>query len=330
MPWKGAFFMSTSPATPHPAKSPRFFALTADRLDAVVQHGLTRAELLVWAHVELHARPRCPVAFTLEGVAARLELGVASVRRAVRRLLQVRLLVGLFEGNRYRLAPAGGAFDQAGENLPGREGSPARSPQRTAGPVAAGSAENLPPEEGAAGENLPEREGDEPEEARHDEAGDPPPELKAPERSKKSFEACALTKELTNEWGVFGPVAARLVATHGRERVGQVLDWGRHLKAAGKLKSRGWAYQALVRGWDAPDSFHAARHKGQEGPSKPAQVSQDPPSATAPADEPLDEAARIATLRDMYSKPLPALRRMAVKLAGEWGVSLEAFGAAAV
>jgi hypothetical protein len=129
---------------------------------------------------------------------------------------------------------------------------------------------------------------------------------------------------------VFGPVAARLVATHGRERVGQVLAWGRHLRAAGKLKSQGWAYQALVRGWDAPDSFHAARHKGQEGPSKPAQVSQDPPSATAPADEPLDEAARIATLRDMYSKPLPALRRMAVKLAGEWGVSLEAFGAAAV
>lgn len=321
--------MSTSPATPHPAKSPRFFALTSDRVEAVVKHGLTRAELLVWAHVELHARPRCPVAFTLEGVAARLELGVASVRRAVRRLLQVRLLVGLFEGNRYRLAPAGGAFDQAGENLPEREGSPARSPQRTAGPADVRSAENLPPEEGVAGENLPEREGGEPEEARHDEAGDLPQSLKAPENLKQSF-ACALTRELCAEWGLYRAVAERLVATHGRERVGQVLAWGRFLKAAGKLKSRGWAYQALVRGWEAPDGFHTARHAGQEAPSKPAQVSQDPPSAPAPTDEPLDEAARVATLRDLYAKPLPAMRRMAVKLATDWGIPLEAFGAHAV
>lgn len=316
--------MSTSPATPRPAKSPRFFALTVDRLEAVVKHGLTRAELLVWAHVELHARPRCPVAFTLEGVAARLELGVDTVRRAVRRLLQARLLVGLFEGNRYRLAPAAGAF----ENLAPMPGSEGQGLAELPGVDHDQGDENLAPVPGGEGQNLAPLPGDEPEEARHDEAGDLPPKLQAPERSKRSFEACALTKELVAEWGVFGPVAARLVATHGRERVAQVLDWGRHLKGAGKLKSRGWAYQALERGWSAPEGFYAARHKAQEGPSKPAQVPQDPPGVPTPADEPLDEAARIATLRDMYSKPLPALRRMAVKLAGEWGVSLEAFGAA--
>lgn len=321
--------MSTSPASQlgTPAtRSVRFFALTPERLELVVRHRLTRAELLVWSHVELHAKPRCPVAFTLEGVAVQLELGVASVRRAVRRLLHVRLLVGLFEGNRYRLAPAGGAFDQAGENLPEREGSPARSPQRTAGPAVARSAENLPPEEGTVGENLPEREGDEPEDARHDEAGAQSPELHVSENKKLSFMTCGLTRELADQWGMYRPVAERLVATHGRDRVTQVLAWGRHLRDSGKLRSRGWAYQALVRGWDAPDSFHAARHKAQEGLSVERQVSPVPSLAPVAA-EPLDEAGRVETLRTMYSSPVAPMKRMAVTLAGKWGVPLEAFGA---
>lgn len=318
--------MSTTPATPQAVRPARFFALTADRLNAVVLHRLTRAELLVWSHVELHARPRQPAPFTLEGIAVRLELGVDTVRRAVRRLLHVGLLVGMFQGNRYRLAPATSAF----ENLAPVPGSQVPGLAELRGDGDDQADENLEPLPGDEGHDLAPVQGSDPEEGRHDLAGGSPPETYGSEKKKRSFMACALTRELTGEWGLYRAVAVRLVATHGRDRVRQVLEWGRHLKDAGKLKSRGWVYQALVRGWDAPDGFHAARHKAQEGASKPAQVSQDPPPAPAPADEPLDEAGKIETLRAMYGKPMPALKRLAVKLAGDWGVPLEAFGARAV
>lgn len=317
--------MSTSPASPlgKPAhRSVRFFALTPERLELVVRHRLTRAELLVWSHVELHAKPRCPMRFTLEAVAVRLGVSVDTASRAVRRLLLVGLLVGMYEGKRYRLAPAAGAFENTA-CMPGS--GEADSPELEVDDNDQGH-ENTACVPGEVFENTACVPGDGPQEAHEDGAGDQSPELHVSENKKQSFMTCGLTRELVDQWGMYRPVAERLVATHGRDRVTQVLAWGRHLRDSGKLRSRGWAYQALVRGWDAPDSFHAARHKAQEGLSVERQVSPVPSLAPVAA-EPLDEAGRVETLRTMYLNPMGPVKRMAVTLAGKWGVPLEAFGA---
>jgi hypothetical protein len=303
--------MPSHVATPHAVKPTRFFALTAERLDAIHQHRLTRADIQVWAHVELNARPRQPVAFTLEGIADQLHIGVATVRRAVRRLLDVRLLVGFFEGNRYRLAPAAGAFGQADENLSRVEGFPARTPRQRVGSAIAVDAGNRSDMAGKADENLPSRAGND-----ADNQGAVPDSV-GPQTScsKKQESFLELSIEaLVRIWGMFPAVAERMVTTYGEDRVSQVMAWGEHLKATGKLKSRGWCYQALERGWAVPNTFNAACQEAQEGRINDHQVPKRPSK---------EEQERI--VRWHMSRKDEVMRVEGRRLAALWDVALESF-----
>ena len=94
-----------------PLEASRFYAVTPERLRTLISKRIITAPAAVLAYVEMTARPGCPRAYSLEGIAEALGFGVDAVRRAVRRLLRERLLVGSFEGNRYQLAPAAYAFE---------------------------------------------------------------------------------------------------------------------------------------------------------------------------------------------------------------------------
>jgi hypothetical protein len=237
------------------------------------------------------------------------------VRRAVRRLLEVRLLVGIFEGNRYRLAPAAGAFDQAGENRSESAGFPARAPHQRAGSASAKKVENRSESACMTGTILPDMGGLEPgnQETVRD-SGDP----HTSSSENKIKLSSPLVTTLTRDWGMFGPVAERMVTTYGEERVREVLAWADYLKGAGKLKSRGWVYQALVRGWAAPDGINTTRYKAQEGRSVERQVSQGP----APSKE---EQERIVRWH-LGKKHDATLRAEGQRLAVLWGVSVEGAG----
>lgn len=67
--------------------------------------------------------------------------------------------------------------------------------------------------------------------------------------------------------------------------------------------------------WLTENDQEATRQEDQEGPRNLPQVGQDP--------EPLGEAEKVSTLRAMYQKPMPALKRMAVRLANDWGIPVE-------
>lgn len=298
--------MPATAATPHAAKPSRFFALTAERLEAITRHRLTRADIQVWAFVELNACPRQPAPFTLEGIAERLQLGVDTVRRAVRRLMQAGLLAGFFQGNRYRLAPASSPFESGNENPEFLPGSTRANKGDKAG-------ENLARSRGKAGENLDSLQGGIGQNAGQKPVSGTPQRALRAKRKKESFVACALSEELSSQWGMYPAVAARLVATFGEARVRQVLEWAAFLKRAGKLKSRGWVYQALMGQWQAPDGFHAERHKPQEGASSNAQGVR----------EPLPED-RERIVRWHLSRTDAALREKGRQLAALWGVDLEA------
>ena len=301
--------MPSHVSTPHAAKPSRFFALTVERLEAIQRHRLTRADIQVWAHVELNARPRQPVAFTLEGIANRLELGVDTVRRSVRRLLAVRLLVGLFEGNRYRLAPATSPFEATANNLASVQGSTEQDLADLQGNDHDQAHENLAPVQGDAADNLIGVQGIE-----ADKQGAAPDSatLQTSCSEKKESFLCPLGEALVRDWGLYAAVAARMVTTYGEDRVRQVMLWGDHLKATGKLKSRGWVYQALERGWAVPDTFNATRQEAVEGRRNERRVSQDPPK---------DEQVRM--VRWHLSRKDEAMRVEGRRLAGLWGIELD-------
>lgn len=324
---------------PTTSNSHRFFAITPERLEALTHHRLTLADVKVWAFVELRARPRQPIPFALEGVALSLGLGVNTVRRALRRLVGAGLLMGHVEGNRHHLAPAAPAFSKALEipetltkvNTPASlEGRADTLPNRVEATPQAEAVDglegegNLPNEAAPEGENLPNRiTEDAPKVGGKRPSELPPKKLKSKDK-KISFNACALSKTLAREWGVYPAVAARLVGTYGPERVGEVLRWGEHLQAIGKLRSRGWVYQALVREWGAPDTYHQAQHRAQEGLPQPQQSSTPVTAPERPAEAPLDAQGKLATLARMLAQPFPASKRLAAKLAADWGIDLDA------
>lgn len=308
--------MSTSPSIQHSNTSNRFFAVTPSRLAAVVEHDLSRAELLVWAAVEMGAKPRRPVAFTCAKLAESLRLSVDTVRRAVRRLLSLGLVVGFFKNNTHHLAPAVGAWEGARENPASVQGSdsptPAYSP--TADTVDPGTGAGLP------AENLASVQGCAPENGVSEPAAAVPQTYTSPERKEKlDLSLCPVARQLVEDWNVFPKVAVDLVERFGADHVGQVMAWGAWLKSKGKLRSLGWVYQALVRGWAVPDGFQRAT-KAPTPHRQPA----DTPKPSKDEEAPSTPESQLATIKQMLSSPVPAVRRMGERFAAEWGVSLEA------
>lgn len=310
--------MPTSTATQHGNPSNRFFAVTPSRLASVVQYDLSRAELLVWASVEMGAKPRRPVAFSLEGLAANLHLSPDTVRRAVRRLLALGLVAGFKKANTHHLAPAAGAWEDSREKPTLAPGSDRQAP--TFSPPA--DQVEADTDAGSLFEKPTLASGSSPGNADGEPAAATPPYFTSPERKDKlSFSLCPVARQLVDDWNVFPKVAADLVERFGADHVGQVMAWGSWLKGKGRVRSLGWVYQALVRGWAVPDGFQRAA-KLPTTHRQPA----DTPTPTKAEEAPVESTpeSRLETIKQMLSSPVPAVRRMGEKFAAEWGVSLEA------
>lgn len=308
--------MSTSPSIQHSNTSNRFFAVTPSRLAAVVEHDLSRAELLVWAAVEMGAKPRRPVPFSLEKLAENLHLSADTVRRAVRRLLSLGLVAGFKKANTHHLAPAAGAWEGSGEKptlapVPGRQGSTfsPTADQREAD-AGAGSPSEKPT---LAPVSVPGNADGEP-------AAAVTQTYTSPERKERlDLSLCPVARQLVDDWNVFPKVAVDLVERFGADHVGQVMAWGAWLKSKGKLRSLGWVYQALVRGWAVPDGFQRAT-KAPTPHRQPA----DTPKPSKVEETPSTPESQLATIKQMLASPVAAVRRMGERFAAEWGVSLEA------
>jgi len=235
----------------------------------------------------------------------------------VRRLLDAGLLVGIFEGNRYRLAPAAGAFDQGSDNRSSLIDTPPRGARahghRKRSRVIASPAETR---SSLIGEQTDNQE-------QEPVTGSPHMGLSSEVKEKLSS-LCPLTEALARNWGMYPAVASRMVATYGEARVLQVLEWGQHLKDTNKLKSRGWAYQALTGEWQAPKGTTKAaqNHRNFTAISPQAETPKEAVEAS-PED-------RLKTVQDMLSSPVRGIRRMGERLAADWGVSLEVPQGAAV
>jgi hypothetical protein len=278
--------------------APRFFAITPSRLDAVIQHNLSGSDLKVWTLVELTAKPGFPICFNLDWMKKRLELGIATIRRAIHKLLRAGVIIGRFENNRHYLAPASVAFEKQ-ENR----------------------SNEIPRQE----ENrsfLISRKGQE--------QGNTTLPSVSPKRTlsikeKNKLFACALSRTLTADWGIYPAVAVRLIAEHGQAKIEQAIQWANHLRESGKLKSKGWVYRCLTQGWAMPDDYHQATYKAREGivDEKPVKT---PQPQEQPKDLPLDQDQKLETIKKMLSSPLMAARNFAPKLAADWGIDLGSLG----
>lgn len=87
--------------------------------------------------------------------------------------------------------------------------------------------------------------------------------------------------------------------------------------ASGVIPAHMWPSWTWLETIDAEPNAH----KAQEGPRNVERVLPDPTIEG----ESLGEAEKVTTLRAMYAKPFPALKRMAVRLATDWNVPLEIF-----
>jgi hypothetical protein len=275
----------------------RFFALTPERLGAITEHRLTRSEILVWAEVETKAAPGRARVFNLESVAQALRIGVDSVRRALRRLIGLGLIEGVFEGNRHHLSPAGRAQADMVHTTEREPCTSARLPRENLAPVLGCDAGNqaVTGDSGCHIEHVSEKK----------------------LVGKTSFEPTV--RQLTQGWGLYPAVARALVSRFGIERVTQVMAWGAWLKNQGKIRSLGWLHQALVGGWVVPDGFQREQ-----------QTSGDVTAQRRPAPAPVQSHQvaqvetfedKLETVRQMCLSTVPAVRRLGERFRVEWGLA---------
>lgn len=89
-----------------------------------------------------------------------------------------------------------------------------------------------------------------------------------------------------------------------------------------------YLHSACLRDFVAPEGFHASAHKARAGikdTPKGVQIVRPAPQE----EKPLDDAQKIDTLRKMMAQPIPAAKRMAAKLARDWGINMEDLASAA-
>ena len=280
------------------AIKPRFFAITLSRFNALIEHDLSKSDFRVWTLVELSAKPGYPIPFSLDWMAKKLNLGIATIRRSIRKLVSVGLILGNFDNNRHSLAPASKAF----EKIDNRSSVIADQEENRSFVIAEGSQDQEVDKVSA----------------------DPPKSLSSIDKNK--LNACALSKTLSSDWGIYPSVAVGLIVNFGQERVEQVIQWGEHLKSTGKLRSKGWVYRCISLGWSAPDTFHQTRYKGQEGLLDIQPVQRHPQPPQPAKNEPLGYSEKIQTLKKMMDSPFQAGKKLALRLASDWGVDLVGLG----
>ena len=121
-----------------------------------------------------------------------------------------------------------------------------------------------------------------------------------------------------------------LIAKCDRQLLVQQLEYHEYRLAHG-FKFRGhparYLFSACLHNYAPPEGFFAARHKAQEGPLNEPKVPQHPPAPTkpiteAPVNEPATAEQRAETIQQMLASPIPGVRRLAAKLAADWGVAL--------
>ena len=290
-----------------PSEANRFWAITPERLQSLIQHKIINspAAMAVLAHVELTARPGHPRIYTLEAIAEALGFGVDAVRRAVRRLLRERFLIGAFQGNRYQLAPASYAFngksieaETTASNLDDRPGSQ-DSPNLVL--LQGSSLEEAPG-------NLDAPQGCDRHKQVNERASGKPHSNKLKIKKLKASEL-TLQRELAEDWNLYPKVALRLLETHGERRVQEVVSWGHFLKAQGQLQSLGYVKAALDGGYAAPCGFYETKQTAQEAQEGRVDDPQAPtPQAAAkrPDTTILDDRlqAKLYNLRTEYQQLL--------------------------
>lgn len=90
-----------------------------------------------------------------------------------------------------------------------------------------------------------------------------------------------------------------------------------------------YLHSSCLRDFVAPDGFHATAYKARTGIKDAPKVVQLPVRPEPQPEAPLDDVQKLDTLRKMMAQPFPSARRIAAKLAMEWGMSPEDLASAA-
>lgn len=90
-----------------------------------------------------------------------------------------------------------------------------------------------------------------------------------------------------------------------------------------------YLYSACLRDFVAPDGFHAAAHKARAGIKDAPKVVQISARPEPQPEVPLNDTQKLDTLRKLQAQLYPAAKRMAAKLAMDWGMNLEDLASAA-
>ena len=107
-----------------------------------------------------------------------------------------------------------------------------------------------------------------------------------------------------------------------RDEVERQLEYHEHRVASGfkfKAHPARFVFSAILKGYAPPEGYHVQRYKAQEGVSNASQVSQHPPLVQQETEPTLTPEE---TIRNMLKASVPAARRLAVRLAQDWGVDI--------
>lgn len=110
-----------------------------------------------------------------------------------------------------------------------------------------------------------------------------------------------------------------------REVLKRQLDYHAFRLASG-FKFKGhparYLFSACLHDYAPPEGYHANQYKTAHGIPLAPKVETYVAPAKPASDEPLSHEKKVETLRAMLAKPMPASKRLAQKLAGEWGINL--------
>jgi hypothetical protein len=122
-------------------------------------------------------------------------------------------------------------------------------------------------------------------------------------------------------------VAGKIASGELRQaEVQQQLDYHEHrLQTGFKFRTHParYLFSAILKGYAPPEGYYKRRHNAQEAPLIAPKVLEHPPGEVkAAADQPATPEQKLSTLNDMLSSPVPGMRRLAAKLARDWGIEL--------
>jgi len=107
-----------------------------------------------------------------------------------------------------------------------------------------------------------------------------------------------------------------------REDVLRQLDYHAFRLAKGfkfKAHPARYVFSAILKGYAPPENFHTQSHKAREGVVEAVKV---PAPYQRPQEATEAPVAPEETIRTMLRSPIVSVRRMAIKLAADWGVDI--------